>query len=87
MSDKKSPTVSPEALSKRLGLSVRMVHKLIRKGELRAYDLALNLGVRPRWRIEEAAVEEFLKSRLVQPEVDTPVRRRQKANPSIKIFV
>jgi excisionase family DNA binding protein len=83
----KPAAMSCETVAKRLGLSVKAIHALVRSGELPAYDLSIKRGGRPRWRIDESALAEFLKSRLVQPIQDTRIQRRRKAVFGVKQFV
>jgi hypothetical protein len=68
--------LTPPAIAKRFGVSVKKVIAWIRSGELRAMDLANSGCDRPRYKVPLEALEAFEKSRLVVPEGDEPVVRR-----------
>ena len=61
--------LTPPKLAKQLGVSNEKVLTWIRNGELRAVNVAERLAGRPRWRISEAAFEEFCQKRESRPPV------------------
>ncbi len=68
---------TPPAIAKMLAIKVDKVHAWIHAGELKAVNVAQTQSGRPRWRILDEHLQEFLRSRQsVKP---TPPRRR-KAN-------
>ncbi len=67
-------------LAERLGVNQSKIGRFIRSGELVAIDMAMNRGGRPRWRIEETAIVEFLEARSTARPTATPRRRRKPAN-------
>lgn len=69
-----SPTayVTPPALARRYGVSIDKVLGWIRRGELRAINLADRLGGQPRWRISEADIAAFELARSSRPEPKAP---------------
>lgn len=76
-----SDTMADRALSVRevaelLGVRQHCVLTLIRNGELRAVDISLKPGGRPRWRIMPDDWDGFLSRRTYQPAA--PRRRRRK---------
>ncbi|MHB1426943.1 MAG: helix-turn-helix domain-containing protein [Gemmataceae bacterium] len=66
--------VTTRDVARRLGVSVDKVRAWIASGELRAIDVALRRGGRPRWRITAEDLDAFLVSRSVAP---VPVVRRR----------
>lgn len=66
---------TPPAIAKMLAIKVDKVHAWIHAGELKAVNVAQKRSGRPRWRVLDEHLEEFLRSRQsVQP---TPPRRRK----------
>jgi len=68
--------LSPTTVARQLGLRDATIYSLIRRGELRAVDLAAKRGGRPRFRIPAEAIEEFLLKRTVTPAVKQARRRK-----------
>ncbi len=67
-------THTPPTVAKMLGIKVDKVHTWIHTGELKAVNIAQKRSGRPRWRILDDHLHEFLRSRQsVKP---TPRRRR-----------
>jgi transposase len=60
--------VTPPTISKRLGVATSKVISWILTGELRGVNLAARTGGRPRYRVAEHDLEEFLANR--SPSVD-----------------
>lgn len=68
--------LSPRGVADRLNVRVHCVLAWIANGELRAANVAVKRGGRPRWRVSAADLELFLAGRLaVTP---TQARRRQR---------
>lgn len=70
------PALTVRMAAERLGLRGHAVLALIRSGALVASDVSLHPGGRPRWRITEEAIEDFLSARMHR--VAVPRRRRRK---------
>ncbi len=69
-------THTPPTIAKMLGIKVDKIHAWIRAGELKAVNVAQNRSGRPRWRVLDEHLQEFLRSRQsVKP---TAQRRRRK---------
>jgi hypothetical protein len=85
-------TISPQQLSDRWQVSVEKILGLIARGELSAFNTALEVGPgrRPRWRVPLAAVEAFERRRAaVPPEPATPPaprKQRKTAGDPIRFF-
>ncbi len=69
--------ISPNQLSKQLGIRPQKVLGWIARGELQAVNLADHTGGRPRWKILPEALEAFLAGRQSLPAV-APARRRKR---------
>ena len=80
-------TFSPKEIAEMLGVSVdKVVGHWIASGELSAINVATEAGMRPRFRVPAAALDEFVASRTtVQTPQPTPQRRRKK-NPQSKQY-
>src|SRR5947209_4444585 len=70
--------LTPPQLAERWGVSPEKVVAFIRRGELRAVNVALRLGGRPRWRIDPADVERFEAARAAVPTPRSPRRRKDR---------
>ena len=71
--------LTPPKVAKRYGISPEKVVHWILTGELRAINVATNPnGLRPRYRIDEADLEDFERRRAVSGPAPKPTRRRQK---------
>ncbi len=68
-------TYTPPTVAKMLGIKVDKVHAWIHAGELKAVNVAQKRSGRPRWRIMDEQLQEFLRSR--QNAKPTPRRRRK----------
>ena len=78
-------TLSLDEVADALAVSVRTVEEWVSKGELRAVNVSRNRQSRkPRRRVRESDLEEFLASREVN--ASGPARRRQKPK-NIKQYV
>lgn len=76
-----SAYLTPPQYAERLGVDVAKVHIWIRRGELRAINVAETLNGRPRWRIPPDAVVEFEERRTARPPAAKPRRRRRPKMP------
>jgi predicted site-specific integrase-resolvase len=73
--------LSPPQYAKRLGIDPVKILGWIKKGELRAINIASNLTGRPRYRIPIDAILEFEALRSARPAVKV-VRRKKKKQDS-----
>lgn len=71
-----------KAVAESLGMRQDAVLTLIRSGQLKAFNVALKPGGKPRWRIAADALQEFIASRTYQP---TAPRRRRRRTQDKKI--
>ena len=70
-------------VAEHLGVQQRSVLELIKSGALLASDVSLNpTSGRPRWRIQEAELQNFLDRRVHQP----TTKRRRRRKPAIHPF-
>jgi len=67
--------LSVRDVATRLGIRPAGVTTLIHTGELRAHDVSLRPGGRPRWRIEAAELDSFLERRA---HAAAPKRKRRR---------
>ncbi len=75
---------SVKQVAELLGIRTHGVLTLIRSGELRAVDVSLVQGGRPRWRILPDDLEGFLVRRA--HEVAAPRRRRRRPSSNVKRY-
>jgi hypothetical protein len=76
--------ITPPELAARYGVKPAKIISAIRRGELRALDLAERGSSRPRFRISPEAIADFERRRSAAP-LPRPIRRRRPA--AIKEFV
>lgn len=70
-------TYRPQAIAEMLDVKVDVVYGWIAAGELRAANAAQRRAGKPRWRISQEALDQFLRSRQsVKPA--PPARRRRR---------
>lgn len=70
-------TLSVQEVADRYGVGTRTVLLWIKSGELRATDCSRRAGAKkPRWRVSQAALDEFERLRSASPP-PAPVRRRR----------
>ncbi len=69
-------THTPPTIAKLLGIKVDKVHAWIRAGELKAVNVAQKRSGRPRWRVLDEQLQDFLRSR---ESVKPPPRRRRRS--------
>lgn len=76
---------TPPEVRALLGVAHDKVLGWIHSGELRAVDLSTTRGQRPRWRISQQALEDFLSRRAASP-APKPRRRRRQHNAGVTEF-
>lgn len=77
MSVQEAEYLSPPKIAKRLGVSCEKVIGWILGGELRGSNLAARTDGRPRYRVAESDLAEFLDRRNAAVQPTMPRRRRQ----------
>lgn len=70
-------TLTPPQLARRWGVAADKVNALIRSGQLRAVNLAVNPNGRPRYRIYMSEIIRFEEARSTKPPLPKPQRRRR----------
>jgi hypothetical protein len=78
---------SPPRLAEYFGVGEEKIGHWIKTGQLRAINIALRPGRRPRWRVAWSAVREFEAARAAQPAVPIQRRRRQRADGNFVQYV
>ena len=78
--------LSPPRVAERYGVDPSKVLGWIRRGELRAVNVAAHLGGRPRWRIDPADLATFEAARAAGTPSARQSRRRQRQTGVIKFF-
>lgn len=68
--------LTPAQCAARLAIDVDRVRTLIRNGELAAIDVGQGTRRRPRYRVSESALDNFIQQRTVRPP-STAENRRQ----------
>jgi excisionase family DNA binding protein len=76
--------LTPKQVAERLGTRTSHVTALIRSGQLRAADISLQPGGKPRWLIHPEQLESFLRRRTYS--VVPKSRRRRNSQPAKKFF-
>ena len=77
---------TPPEVARRLRVKPSKVLGWIRRGELRAINVAERQGGRPRWRVLAEDLAAFEAARGAQPQVRVPRRRRGDADVRVKYF-
>lgn len=72
-----SDLLTVREVAARLGIRTHAVLALIRNRQLKAADVSLNPGGRPRWRIDAEELASFIQRRTPQPKAP---RRRKAAS-------
>ena len=72
-------TITPPQLAKRWGVHPDKVLQLIKRGELKAMNLAIDPNGKPRFKIYLSDVEGFEATRMVNPPIEKKRRRRKRA--------
>jgi len=77
-------TITPPQLAKELKVKVDKIHAWIHSGQLTAINVAEEPTGRPRWRITQEAIDQFLLSRQSHKPAPAPQRRtRRKSLPLV----
>jgi hypothetical protein len=84
--DNRARKLTPPEIARRYGIHPDKVLGWIRRGELRAVNVAANPRGRPRWRIDPIDLEAFEQRRSAQPAPALQRRRRQAAGDVIEFF-
>ena len=77
MTTHKRQYVTPPQIGERFGVSTEKVIGWLLAGELRGFNLAARTGGRPRYRVSEADLAEFLERRSASVLREAPRRRRR----------
>ncbi len=76
MISEETQTVTPQQLADKWGMKVDTLLKLIHTGQLLAFNVAIDVHKRPRWKITLNEVARFELSRTAQP----PALEKQRLN-------
>lgn len=79
----RKPYLTPSSLAQIWGCKPATVIAMIRRGELRAINMATDPNGRPRWKIPRKAVRDFENARTTQP---LPKRQQQHVPKHVKQF-
>jgi hypothetical protein len=74
--------VTPPELARRWGVSADKITFWIVTGQLRAIDVSMRRGERPRYLIDEDDIAAFEAAREVAPPTLPPARRKKPATPA-----
>jgi len=78
--------LTPPEIARRLRVKPEKVVGWIRQGELRAINVARRGSRRPRFRIQQTDLEDFLLGRSVKPRTKPQRRQRPRASDVIQFF-
>jgi excisionase family DNA binding protein len=78
--------LTPPAVARRLAVRPGKVLAWISAGELPAANLAESASGRPRWRIAETDLADFLAARAARPQPSTPRRRVRRPTDVLEFF-
>jgi excisionase family DNA binding protein len=78
--------LTPPAVARQLRVHPEKVRAWILRGELSAFNLADRIGGRPRWRISEADLADFLRRRAASPGPRIRRRRRREVSNFIRYY-
>lgn len=79
-------TITPPELANRWGISPDKVLNWIRKGDLKAINVASAHNIRPTYRITEDAIEAFSSQRQPIPQTPIPRKRRRRQDADVIEF-
>jgi hypothetical protein len=79
-------TLTPPQLARRWGVAADKVLDLLRSGQLRGVNLAVDPKGRPRYRIYLSEIERFEEARSTKPPLPKQQRRRQPATAGKEYF-
>jgi transposase len=77
-----TPFLTPPAIARLLGVTPETVIAWIRAGELNGINIATSLAGRPRYKIAQESLDQFLQKRMTVP--PTKPARREKHYASVK---
>jgi len=75
-------TLTPQQIARRWECRVDVVLKLIRRGDLLAFNISVDANTRPRWKVTSEELARFEAERTVRPRVEPkklPRRKRRAA--------
>jgi hypothetical protein len=78
-------TTTPPKLAKAWGLKAETILRWIRSGELVAFNVSAP-GRRPRWKITEQAIEDFIAKRSAKPPTPKAGRRKKRDPNFVEYF-
>jgi excisionase family DNA binding protein len=78
--------LTPPDVAETLGVNQSKILGWIKRGELAAVNVAAKVGGRPRWRISQPDLEEFLSRRAAAPAPKAARRHKQKDHAIIEFF-
>lgn len=78
--------LTPPQVAKRLGVTHDKILVWIHRGEMRAVDVSTTRGGRPRYRVSEEDLEDFLDRRAVTPPPSKQRRSRRSQGDVIEFF-
>jgi len=78
--------LSPHQVAKKLKVRPERVYQWLNSGELPGIDLSSNGSSRPRWRIDQQAIDSFLESKRSKP-APTPAPQRRRVPKPTKQYV
>lgn len=70
---------TPPDVARELGVEVHKILAWIHSGKIKAVNLALEIGGRPRWKIHQSEIDQFLEARTTQVQPAKPSRRRRRS--------
>lgn len=71
--------LKPAAVAEILEIDIEKVYRLINSGDLVAIDVSITKGPRPRWRILEEELHQFMEQRSSKPAKAISINRRKPA--------
>ena len=77
---------TPPAIAKMLGVKTDKIHTWIYRGDLKAHNLAESTTGRPRWKILDEDLQEFLRGRQNVKPATAPTRYRRRKPKQIKQY-
>lgn len=78
--------LTPPDIARRLRVRRDKVLGWIRSGELRAADVSQHRGSRPRWRVHQRDLGDFLDRRVARSPVKTSARTRESSMDVVEFF-
>lgn len=78
--------ITPPQFAQRYGIAPEKVLHWIGTGELQAINVATRPDQRPRYLIDEAAIEEFERARAVVPPAPSPRKPRRRSAAAVREY-